>query len=543
MKRFVDLYLALDATTRTGAKEAALAAYFREAPPHDAAWATFFLTGRRLKRLVRSRDLVEAALTASGVPAWLFEASYAAVGDLAETIALLLPPPASGVRGTLAGWVDAHLAPLAGLPGAEVRARLHEAWSQLDADGRFVYLKLITGAFRVGVARQLVYRALAAATGVPVTAVAQRLAGTWMPSPAFVDVVRGHGAGGAAEHHPYPFFLAHPLESDPATLGPVDDWQAEWKWDGVRAQLVVRGGTARVWSRGDELVSDAFPELCATAGALPDGTVLDGEVLVWPHDASLPAPFAALQRRLNRKAPGPRLQREAPVALCAYDVLELRGDDVRAAPLAQRRAWLEALLPASPVLRLSPVVPARSWDALARARTQSRERHAEGLMLKRLDAAYGVGRVRGPWWKWKVDPYTVDAVLVYAQPGHGRRAGLYTDYTFAVWDGDALVPFAKAYSGLTDQEIRAVDAWIRAHTLERFGPVRRVEPALVFELAFEGLQRSARHRSGIAVRFPRVARWRVDKPAAEADRLESLRTLAEAPTDARAAGARGAPAG
>ena len=541
MKRFVALYLALDATTKTGAKESALAAYFRAAPAQDAAWATFFLTGRKLKRLVRTRDLREAALAATGLPEWLFEASYHAVGDLAETIALLLPPAEADDDGALTHWVEQELAPLAGLPPAEVQARLRHAWTRLPADARFVHLKLITGAFRVGVAKQLVYRALALACEVPVTALAQRLVGDWTPSAAFFDLVRGTGTTSATDHRPYPFFLAHPLEAEPASLGEVAQWQAEWKWDGIRAQLVVRGGLARLWSRGEELVSDAFPEI-ATAGALlPDGSVLDGEVLVWLHDAPLPAPFAHLQRRLNRKLPGPKLLREVPVSLCAYDLLEQDGLDLRAVPLAVRRERLAALLPASPTLRLSPLVAGASWADLAAARQRSREQHAEGLMLKRRDAAYGVGRVRGAWWKWKIEPYTVDAVLVYAQPGHGRRASLYTDYTFAVRDGDLLVPFAKAYSGLTDDEIRAVDGWIRAHTLERFGPVRRVEPLLVFELAFEGLQRSTRHKSGLAVRFPRIARWRQDKPAAEADTLATLRALADGQPDGRAATALPAP--
>jgi DNA ligase-1 len=529
VKRFVALYLALDATTKTGAKEAALVEYFGHAPPEDAAWATFFLTGRKLKRLVRSRDLREAARDAASTPEWLFDASYHAVGDLAETIALLLPPPAADDDATLTHWVEQQLAGFAGLPPPEAQARLRDAWSRLDTDARFVYLKLITGEFRVGAAKQLVYRALALACGVPVTDVAQRLVGDWTPGPGFFELVRGGTDAPGRDHKPYPFFLAHPLEDDPSTLGDVRDWQAEWKWDGIRAQVVVRGRVARVWSRGEELVSDAFPELVAAAHALPDGTVVDGEVLVWHPDEGLPEAFATLQRRLNRKAPGPKLLREAPVTLCVYDLLEHDDHDLRALPLTERRARLASLLPATPALRLSPLVAATSWDGLAQARSRSREQRAEGLMLKRLDSAYGVGRMRGPWWKWKIEPYTVDAVLVYAQPGHGRRASLYTDYTFAVWDGDALVPFAKAYSGLTNDEIRQVDAWIRAHTLERFGPVRRVEPVLVFELAFEGLQRSTRHKSGIAVRFPRIARWRTDKPAADADRLETL--VAMAPAD------------
>ena len=528
MRRFTALFMALDATTSTRRKVAALAGYFRAAPPHDVAWAVYFLTGRRMKRLVGSRDLREAAVAAAGIPAWLFEASYDAVGDLAETIALLLPPPVAADDATLAAWVDGELAPLAGLPSPDVQARLRAAWQRLPRDERFVFGKLITGAFRVGTARQLVYRGLAEATGIPVADIAHRLIGEWTPSPQFFDRLRAPVAAGDA-HRPYPFFLAYPLEDDPATLGDVCDWQAEWKWDGIRAQVLRRADRGSVWSRGEDAVDDAFPEIVEAARRLPPGTVLDGEILAWSGEDARPLPFARLQQRLNRKAPGQKLLRDTPVVLVAYDVLELDGDDVRDRPLAERRAALERLLPVPPSLRVSPLLPSNDWAALAQARAQSREARAEGLMLKRRDSPYGVGRVRGPWWKWKIEPYTIDAVLVYAQAGHGRRASLYTDYTFAVWRGGELVPFAKAYSGLTDEEIRKVDAWVRAHTLERFGPVRRVEPRLVFELAFEAIQASSRHKSGIAVRFPRILRWRVDKPAAEADTLDTLAALAAAP--------------
>ena len=361
------------------------------------------------------------------------------------------------------------------------------------------------------------------------TDVAARLRGDWKPTPDFRERLLGGFAGDFADtHRPYPFYLAHPLDREPATLGDIQDWQAEWKWDGIRAQLMVRADGASLWSRGDELVSDAFPEIVAAARALPVGTVLDGELLAWRADAEAPLPFAALQRRLNRKAPGARLLRDTPATLVAYDVLELGGRDLRSQPLSARRRALDALAPQPPELRLSPLLDVADWETLAQARRRARAEQAEGLMLKRRGSPYGVGRVRGDWWKWKVDPYTIDAVLVYAQAGHGRRASLFTDYTFAVWNDAELVPFAKAYSGLDDAEIRAVDAWVRRHTLERFGPVRRVAPELVFELAFEGLQLSTRHKSGIAVRFPRIARWRRDKTAAEADTLGALRALATA---------------
>lgn len=527
MRRFADLYLALDASTRTTVKVAALAAYFRAAPAADAAWATYFLTGRKLKRAVGTRDLRDAALAASALPAWLFESSYEAVGDLAETISLVLPAPTERDDRSLAQWVSDELLPLAGMPPADVQRRLVAAWNRLDQDARFVFTKLVTGAFRVGVAKQLVLRALAETYDVPVADVAQRLVGNWTPGAHFDAIVRGeHAEAASVVHRPYPFFLAHPLERAPETLGAMADWQAEWKWDGIRAQLLVRGDGASLWSRGEELISDAFPELIAAARTLPPGVAIDGELMAWLPAADDPLPFASLQRRLNRKSPSPKMQRDVPVALVAYDLLEHGGADIRNRPLSARRALLESILPRGPSLRLSPLFAVADWETLARWRQRSREHHAEGLMLKERASSYGVGRVRGAWWKWKIDPYTVDAVLVYAQAGHGRRASLYTDYTFAVWDGALLVPFAKAYSGLDDAEIRAVDNWVRAHTLERFGPVRRVTPELVFELAFEGVQVSSRHKSGIAVRFPRIARWRRDKPVAEADTLATLQRMA-----------------
>ena len=526
MRRFTELFLALDATTGTRDKVDALVAYFSAAPPEDAAWAAYFLTGRRLKRLVGTRDLVGAAIEVADIPPWLFDASYEAVGDLAETIALLLPPPTHADDAPLAAWVAQELLPLAGLPPDDARARLRSAWDRLDRDGRFVYGKLITGAFRVGAARQLVYRALAEAASVPVTEVAHRLIGEWTPSMQFFARLRGEGdEAGARSHHPYPFFLAYPLEDDPAVLGNIGEWQLEWKWDGIRSQLVHRGGIS-LWSRGEELVNDAFPDIVSAATALPDGIVIDGEILAWSNAHQRPLEFAALQKRLNRKTPSAKLMHDVPAVLIAYDLLEQDGVDIRETPLAERRDRLEALLPAASAIRISPLLRASDWPAVSQIRTRSREHHAEGLMLKRLDASYGVGRVRGAWWRWKIDPYTVDAVMIYAQAGHGRRASLFTDYTFAVWSADELVPFAKAYSGLSDAEIREVDAWVRAHTLERFGPVRRVEPHLVFELAFEAIQASTRHKSGVAVRFPRIHRWRTDKPASDADTLEHLKSLA-----------------
>jgi DNA ligase-1 len=528
LQRFARLYAELDATTSTRAKVEALERYFRAAEARDAAWALWFLAGNKPRQIVPVRLLARLAVEEAGIPDWLFDESYQAVGDLAETIAHVLPDGAGADDATLADWVETRLLPLRGADEAAVRAALPGWWRSLDGNGRLVMNKLITGAFRVGVSKLLVQRALGAIAGVEPKVMAERMAGEWEPTPLRYAALIAPEAGMVHRGQPYPFFLAHPLEDAPATLGDPADWLAEWKWDGIRGQLVRRGGETFVWSRGEELVTERFPEVARAGAKLPDGTVLDGEILAWQDDA--PLPFARLQTRIGRKRLGPKALADAPVAFLAYDLLEVEATDIRDRALDVRRPALAAIVQyaADPALRLSPAVSAASWATLAGLRDQSRGRGVEGLMLKRRDSPYGVGRTRGDWWKWKVDPYSVDAVLVYAQRGHGRRASLYTDYTFAVWDGDALVPFAKAYSGLSDAEIREVDAFIRRNTVEKFGPVRSVTPGLVFEIGFEGIQRSPRHKSGIAVRFPRMLRMRRDKRIEEADRLEALRALAVA---------------
>jgi DNA ligase-1 len=530
VRDFAALYTALDETTATNAKIAAMVDYFRRARPADAAWAVHFLAGRRPKRLVRSASLRAWAAEEANVPDWLFEECYYTVGDLGETIALLLPESAGGSEQPLAWWVEERLLPLKGLEESGQRRVLIEAWRTLDGLERHVWNKLITGSFRVGASQRLVVRALAEVSGISDEVIAHRLMGTWEPTPELFARLLSADTRDADWSRPYPFYLACPLEQPPGALGDAGDWQGEWKWDGIRAQLIRRAQQTFLWSRGEDLLSGRFPEVEAVGAFLPDGTVLDGELLPWVGEA--PLPFAQLQRRIGRKTLGRKTLAEVPVVLVAYDLLEEAGQDLRAEPLEVRRARLEALiarLPTGAPIVPSPIVAAASWDEISAARVAARERGAEGLMLKRRASPYGVGRRRGDWWKWKVDPLSVDAVLLYAQPGTGRRAGLFTDYTFGVWDGDRLVPFAKAYSGLTEEEIRRVDAFVRRNTVEKFGPVRTVRPELVFELAFElafeGIQRSTRHKSGVAVRFPRMARWRTDKPAAEADTIETVRAL------------------
>ena len=553
MKAFAALYRELDATTSSLAKQEALQRYLQSAAPADAAWAVYFLAGGKPRQLVPTRLLRQLAQQAAGLPEWLFDESYQSVGDLAETIALLLPPPTGAHELGLAVWIEQHLLPLRKTAPEALPAILKAQWERLASGERLAYFKLITGSFRIGISRLQVTQALAAVGGIDPKRVAQRLMGythiSSQPDAAqYAGLIAPESSGELNQQtsgQPYPFFLAHPfnvpLEQLDSVLGPPADWIVEWKWDGIRAQLVKRAGQVWLWSRGEELVTERFPELAEMGKALPDGTVLDGEIVVWRGNGDSAAgegsvqSFADLQKRLGRKTLGAKLLRDIPVVLLAYDLLEWAQRDLRALPQSERRALLDALLADvnHPALLPSPMLTGESWQDLARQREAARALGVEGMMLKRRESRYGVGRTKdvGLWWKWKIDPLSIDAVLIYAQRGHGRRASLYSDYTFAVWDGAPgqtdrkLVPFAKAYSGLTDAEMARVDALIRKTTVESFGPVRSVKPTLVFELGFEGIARSPRHKSGIAVRFPRMLRWREDKPVNEADTLETLAAL------------------
>jgi DNA ligase-1 len=527
VNEFARLFERIDQTTSTNAKVDAMAEYFASAPPDDAAWAVFFLTGRRLKRLIPFPAIRDWTLAAAGFEPWMIEECYSVVGDGAETSALMLDVAVNGpleVENTsLTSWVEQRILPLKQLDPAAQQARVIEWLLSLDRWQRFTLLKLVTGELRLGVSQTLVVRALAQAANLPTTVIAARLMGDWQPTAEWYASLVAHGETAEDRSRPYPFYLASPLEADIATLGRPQDWLIEWKWDGIRAQLIQRAAAVHLWSRGEELITHRFPEIAAAATRLPDGTVLDGEVLAFRDDR--PLPFSALQQRIGRQKLVAQMVRAVPVVFMTYDVLEHRGADVRERPLAARRAMLDALLPELSTLRVSARVEVDDWPQLAALRGESRARGVEGFMLKRLDSAYGVGRKKGDWWKWKIDPYTIDAVLIYAQPGSGKRASLLTDYTFGVWDNGTLVPIAKAYSGLSNDEIAELDRWIRRNTTERFGPVRHVSPVHVFELGFEAIAASSRHKSGIAVRFPRMLRWRKDKPVSEADTLEVVRRL------------------
>ena len=527
MKRFAALFNAIDQSTKTTVKVAALADYFSAAPDDDRLWTIALFSGRRPKRAVTTTKLREWAAERAGIPLWLFEESYSIVGDLAETITLVLPPNPTQDDQSLAAWIAA-LREIYTQDEEARKAFVLDAWTTLGGTERFIFNKLITGGFRVGVSQKLMTRALSRATGKPEAELAHRLMGNWHPDDTtWHGLVEAEDASADASR-PYPFYLAYGLEAEPQELGDPQDWRAEWKWDGIRGQLILRDGAYFVWSRGEELMTDRFPELARAVDFMPDGTVLDGELLVWPYGQPAPSSFNALQARIGRKTVPKKLLAEAPVVLHAYDLLEWQGEDIRSRPFAERRALLEqacAALPDDAPIRLSPQLTFPTWDALADQRATAREAQAEGVMLKRADSPYLAGRKKGDWWKWKLDPLTIDAVMIYAQSGSGRRANLFTDFTFAVWNGNDLVPFTKAYSGLTDAEFRKITAWVRKNTLERFGPVRKVTPHHVFEIAFEGIQRSTRHKSGVALRFPRMLRWRQDKPLQEANTLADLEEM------------------
>lgn len=540
MFAFEQLYVALDNTTSTNRKIQAMSAYFEQAPPNDAAWAVFFLSGRRLKSVVPVSLLRSWLVETSDLPTWLVEETYESVGDLAETIALLVSRPDGEPRVTekefsLNNWVNELIEGLRNTDAHTQKQRVCHWWKTLPYGQCYILNKILTGGLRVGVSQALLARSIAQHASLDKAVILHRLMGDWTPTAVFWQQLVAKDDGEPLSSRPYPFCLASPLTDTPETLGDASEWLAEWKWDGLRAQVIRRDGQTYIWSRGEELITERFPEVALAADQLPEGTVLDGEILAWDTNGVMP--FSALQRRIGRKKVGQKLLKEVPCCLQAYDQMEHSGVDIRQEPMQHRRTTLESTVAAwqensagqsqdcLPGFRVSTLHTASGWAELETVRLESREKRVEGLMLKHNSARYEAGRKRGLWWKWKIDPYSVDAVLLYAQAGHGRRSNLFTDYTFGVWSDGELVPLAKAYSGLNNEEIANLDKWIRKHTLEKYGPVRAVEHHHVFELAFEGINESTRHKSGIAVRFPRIVRWRHDKKVHDANSLDDVRKL------------------
>lgn len=528
MRRFTDLFAAIDRTTKTNEKIAAIVDYLAGGDDRSNLYAVALLIGNRPKRPVTTGELKAWAAEMAGIPDWLFEESYHIVGDLAEAIALVLPPdPLSGSDYQLSDIID-ELSLLPRKNDEQKKEIITGYWRHLDKDERFILTKLITGNFRIGVSRQLVIKALSNHLGMDEAAVAHRLMGKWIPAMETMASLFSESASGTRDFQPYPFYLAYQLDAPAETLGNIGDWYIEKKLDGIRGQIIVRNNQLFVWSRGEDLLTDKFPEFTRLSQSLPDGTVIDGEIIPW--QGGRPLSFQVMQTRIGRKNLSQKSLREAPLVMVCYDLLEWKGEDIRDMPMRYRRNLLETLFSsptfAHDVLLLSKIMPFNNWAEVAVFRQHARDFHCEGVMLKRRDSAYGNGRRRGNWWKWKTDPLTADGVLIYAQSGHGRRANLYTDYTFAVWDETGtLVPFAKAYSGLTDKEIVELDSWIKRNTTERFGPVRSVTPYHVFEIAFEGIQQSSRHKSGVALRFPRILRWRRDKTPESANTKADLLQL------------------
>ena len=533
MKKFASLIKTLDSTNKTNVKVEALADYFSLASATDKVWTIAILSHRRPPRPVNTTLLREWASDLANIPLWLFEESYHIVGDLAETIALVIPSTKTSTDKNLTQFLEEMIA-LKKRTDDDKKTYLYENWKTLDYYERFVFTKLITGGFRIGVSQKLMTRALSKATEIDEDILAYKLMGNWDPNKiTFQELILEENASDYLSK-PYPFYLAYAIEGEAADLGEVNEWSAEHKWDGIRSQVILRNDELFIWSRGEELVTDKYPEFAAYVGAIPNGTVIDGELL--PYSDGEIGTFNDLQTRIGRKTVSKALLQKVPVILKAYDLLEWQGNDIRQLPFIERRKHLETMfktvtssMPDLP-LQLSPTLHFSSWSAVTEERARAREMRSEGLMLKRKDSPYLVGRKKGDWWKWKVDPLTIDAVLTYAMRGHGRRSNLFTDYTFALWNENeqgekVLVTFAKAYSGLTDAEFRKVDAWIKKNTLERFGPVRSVTPHHVFEIAFEGIALSKRHKSGVATRFPRILRWRQDKKIEEANTLADLKAL------------------
>jgi len=527
MKHFARLFSALDQTTKTNEKVNSLVDFFTYASDQDKVWGIALFSHRRPRRTVTTTLLREWAAEKAGIPLWLFEETYHVVGDLAETIAKVLPDgKIQSEERDLSSWIE-YIKSLKDEDEANKKHQITSAWDSLSTDERFLFNKLITGGFRVGVSQKLVTKALAKYTEREESKIAHRLMGNWDPSIISFEELILRESPNDDLSKPYPFYLAYALDDELHNLGEPHQWAAEWKWDGIRGQLIRRKGQLFLWSRGEELVTEKYPELESLKEANCPDFVIDGEILAFVNDK--PMSFHALQKRIGRKTVSKKLQKEVPVIIMAYDLLEFDGEDIRETRYQDRRAMLKSLILSIPlsqhILKLSEQQAFSKWEELVELRKESRDRDTEGFMLKKIDSVYKTGRKRGDWWKWKVDPMIIDAVMIYAMRGHGRRANLYTDFTFAVWQDDKLVSFTKAYSGLTDEEFKEVTKFVGKNTIDRFGPVRAVNPTLVFEIAFEGINESKRHKSGVALRFPRIKRWRKDKIASEANTLDDLRSL------------------
>lgn len=525
MKRFTSLLLAIDQTTSTSTKTELITQYLQEESlEKNKLWTIALFTGKKPQRTVNTTLLRKWGAAEANIPLWLFEHTYHIIGDLAETISLILPEyNITRTSKSMSEWIEEMMA-LKNADEEEKQIFIINAWKSMDRPSIWVFNKLVTGGFRVGVAKNILIKALSIVTNQDSTKIAYHLTGNWTPLKTTWSELFNFQDDTSDHSKPFPFHLAHALPNENISDIDPQRWVAEWKWDGIRGQLIKRKGEVYLWSRGEELITDKFPEFQRLT-SMHDDFVLDGEIVAWKMEK--PMDFQKLQTRIGRKNPGKKIMSDIPVKFIAYDLLEVNGVDIRLKSFEERRLLLEKIYESciGEVLKLSPLIHFESIETLKEVRNESKRYQAEGLMLKRKTGIYHSGRKTGDMWKWKVDPFTIDAVLIYAQRGHGRRANLFSDFTFALWDGDRLLPFAKAYSGLSDNEMKEITTFVRNNTIETFGPVSSVNPKLVFELAFEGISNSTRHKSGIAVRFPRISRWRKDKNPEDADTLKHIKEL------------------
>lgn len=524
MRTFANLINALDSTNKTNRKLEAIDRFLREATDKDKLWFLALFTGKRPKRNVSTTLMKQWAMQEAEIPEWLFQECYASVGDLGETISLVLPEPIQYLERDLSEWMDL-IGALKDKSEEDKKVFVLSTWKQLPQLERFIFNKLLGGSFRVGISSKSLINAIAKHYELESSAVAHAIMGDWQRDEVSFEMLIHGGYSDTQLSKPYPFCLAYPIGKELDNLGDVDQWQVEYKWDGIRGQLIKRKGEVFIWSRGEELVTHQFPEIQDALFSFEEDFVMDGELLAYKQGRVLN--FSELQKRLNRKSISKKMLEEVPVVVFVYDLIEWQGEDIRNKPLQERRMLLEKLLAkdTDKKIYVSEIIKSGSWSDLQEKRNNARTLNSEGLMLKHRASLYHAGRQRGDWWKWKIDPLTIDAVLVYAQKGSGRRSGYYTDYTFAVKQGDQLVTIAKAYSGLTDKEIQEVSRFVNRNAIEKFGPVRTVKPELVFEIAFEGIGFSKRHKSGVALRFPRIVRWRRDKTVAEIDEIEEIKKL------------------
>jgi len=518
MRLFGQLLQACLQEPKTLQKISLLSDYFNEESPENMPMALHFLMGENMGRFCSGRQLREWAAQLLGLPDWLVDESYEALGDNSETISLLFPNKPSSLAHDLKAVCE-RIQQLKSEPIDVKKDWIIDVWSKSSRDDIYTFNKLLGGGIRIGASKKNVLKALSRTVHLDVDILEQRLLGTWEPTKIAYDALVNPDDIAGKGTCPYPFFLASPIQDVDATLMPFSDWQIEPKWDGIRAQLVHRQEGTQLWSRGNDLISDQFPDILDSASELPYG-VYDGEVLAWGADG--PQPFADLQKRLNRKKVTRQLLASIPCIMMLYDCLEFEGVDVREQALHERCKKIRDLRP--PFYTSNPLT-LNGVSALNDYVKNARNNRVEGVIIKRLSSAYKSGRVRGDWWKLKVDPLLLDVVIMYAQKGKGIRSGLFTDYTFGVWDNNQLVPIGKAYSGLTNDEIKQVHQILNNHLTDRFGPVRGVSPCVVLEVAFDSIQESPRHKSGLALRFPRINRLRLDKPVEEANSLEDARAL------------------